>query len=231
MDVNSNKYTYTFALVMVVVVALLLSSASIGLKSYQEANIEQEKQQDILKSIGINVQRSEAPAGFEKYITEQLIIQDGKVVESETSAFNIDMAAAVAKSNVERQVPLYVADKDGEKFYIIPLRGKGLWGPIWGYISLKEDGSTVYGTTFGHKGETPGLGAEITTDAFQAQFADKQIMDGGNFVSVEVVKTGAQNNHQVDGISGGTITSVGVGNMLEDCLKPYVQYFENNKVQ
>ncbi|GGH76286.1 MAG: NADH:ubiquinone reductase (Na(+)-transporting) subunit C [Bacteroidetes bacterium] len=231
MDVNSNKYTYLFALVMVVVVALLLSGASISLKDRQDANVRQEKQQDILKSIGIMVERSEAPAEFDKFITEQVVVQNGQAVESETGAFEIDMAAAVSKPVAERQVPLYVASKNDTTFYIVPLRGKGLWGPIWGYVSLLSDGSTVYGTTFGHKGETPGLGAEITTDRFQEQFSGKQIMDGNNFVSVEVVKTGANNEHEVDGISGGTITSVGVGNMLKDCLTPYVDYFKNTNAQ
>lgn len=231
MDVNSNKYTYLFALVMVVVVALLLSGASISLKDRQDANVRQEKQQDILKSIGIMVERSEAPAEFDKFITEQVVVQNGQAVESETGAFEIDMAAAVSKPVAERQVPLYVASKNDTTFYIVPLRGKGLWGPIWGYVSLLSDGSTVYGTTFGHKGETPGLGAEITTDRFQEQFSGKQIMDGNNFVSVEVVKTGANNEHEVDGISGGTITSVGVGNMLKDCLTPYVDYLKNTNAQ
>lgn len=231
MDVNSNKYTYLFALVMVVVVALLLSGASISLKDRQDANVRQEKQQDILKSIGIMVERSEAPAEFDKFITEQVVIQNGQAVDSETGAFEIDMAAAVAASVTERQVPLYVASKNDTTFYIVPLRGKGLWGPIWGYVSLLSDGNTVYGTTFGHKGETPGLGAEITTDRFQEQFSGKQIMDGSTFVSVEVVKTGAKNEHEVDGISGGTITSVGVGNMLKDCLTPYVDYFKNTNAQ
>lgn len=227
MDVNSNKYTYTFALVMVIVVAALLSGASIALKDRQQQNILQEKQQDILKSIGINVERTDAPEEYKKYIVEELVIQNGQVVESEQSAFDIDMAFAVSKSVEERQVPLYVADVDGNTYYVVPLRGKGLWGPIWGYISLESDGSTVFGTTYGHKGETPGLGAEIVTDDFQNQFEGKEIMEGSNFVSIEVVKTGASNEHEVDGISGGTITSVGVGDMLKDCLAPYVDYFNS----
>lgn len=228
MDINSNKYTYTFALVMVFVVAALLSGASIALKDRQEANVTQEKQQDILKSIGIMVERSEAPEEFSKYIVEQLVIRNGQAVDTEGSAFDIDMAAAVKKPIEEREVPLYVADVDGSTYYVIPLRGKGLWGPIWGYISLESDGSTVFGTTYGHQGETPGLGAEIVTEDFQEQFKDKEIMENGEFVSIEVRKGDAQGDHAVNGISGGTITSVGVQTMLEDCIQPYIGYFKNN---
>lgn len=212
---------------MVILVAALLSGASILLKDRQEANVTQEKQQDILKSIGINLTRPEAAAQFGTYIKEELVIQNGQVVESDVKAFDIDMAAAVSKSADERQVPLYVAEVDGSTYYVIPLRGKGLWGPIWGYVSLEGDGNTVFGATYGHKGETPGLGAEIVTESFQGQFAGKQILDGSEFVSVEVVKGAPSGNHEVQGISGGTITSVGVQDMLKDCLASYVGYFKN----
>ncbi|KAB2807333.1 NADH:ubiquinone reductase (Na(+)-transporting) subunit C [Phaeocystidibacter luteus] len=227
MDRNSNQYTYIFALVMVVVVAALLSGASIALKDMQEANVRQEKQQNILKSIGIELTREESAAQFDNYIVEQLVIQNGQVVQSETPAFEIKMEEAVDESPEDRQVPLYIASIEGESYYVVPLRGKGLWGPIWGYVSLKEDGSTIFGTTFDHKGETPGLGAEISKDFFTNQFGGKEIMDGGEFVSIEVKKGTASGAHEVDGISGGTITSVGVQDMLADCLKPYVGYFES----
>ncbi len=227
MDVNSNKYTYVFALIMVIVVAALLSGTSIALKDRQEANVRQEKQQDILKSIGVILTRPEAEAQFDDYIKERLVIKNGASVDSEVAPFDINMADAVALSAEEREVPLYVAEKDGSTYYIVPLRGKGLWGPIWGYISLEEDGSTVYGATFGHKGETPGLGAEIATDMFQDKFQGKQIMDGGDFVSVAVIKGIPSGDYQVDGISGGTITSDGVDDMLEECLKPYIGYFQS----
>lgn len=227
MDVNSNKYTYTFAIIMVVIVAAMLSVAATSLKPFQDRNVELEKMQDILKSINVNVERDAAEGQYKEYIKEELVLKNGEVQTGAVKAFDIDMAAAVAKSTEEREVPLYIAEKDGEKFFIIPLRGKGLWGPIWGYISLKSDGSTIFGTTFGHKGETPGLGAEIVTDAFREQFLNKEIMENGEFVSIQVRKGDASGMHQVDGISGGTITSAGVGSMLQDCLKPYVNYFKN----
>jgi Na+-transporting NADH:ubiquinone oxidoreductase subunit C len=234
MDVNSNKYTYLFATIMVVLVALILSGLSLSLKEKQDANIELEKRQNILKSVGIEVERSEAKEAYNKYITQSVVIKNGAVVsEDANEAFTIDMAKAVAVGSEERKVPLYVANVDGEEFFIIPMRGKGLWGPIWGYIALKEDGNTIAGATFDHKGETPGLGAEISGTQFQEQFAGKTIMDQGNFVSITVIKPGksVKPEHEVDGISGGTITSDGLHTMLADCFKPYIGYFQSKNAQ
>jgi Na+-transporting NADH:ubiquinone oxidoreductase subunit C len=231
MDVNSNRYTYVFSVVMVIVVAAILSIAATSLKPFQQANIKLEKMQDILSSINVDVKRADAEPLFEQYITEMYVIKNGsRCEECEEGAFDIDMAKQIGLPAAQRAVPLYVADKDGERFFIIPLRGRGLWGPIWGYISLREDASTVYGATFDHKSETPGLGAEINTNAFQGQFQGKQILDGsGQFVSVAVRKGTASGNHEVDGISGGTITSDGVGDMLKDCIAPYIDFLKNKR--
>lgn len=229
MNVNSNAYTYTFATVMVVLVAVLLSGASLGLKSKQASNISQEKKQSILASIGIEVDRSESDAAFGEYIKQSLTLQRGTVVSEDASAaFDIDMAAAIKAGNMDRSVPLYVAEKEGDTYYIIPMRGKGLWGPVWGYLALESDGNTVVGATFDHKSETPGLGAEITTPMFTDQFPGKKISEAGMFKSISVVKAGTSSgDYAVDGISGGTITSNGVNDMLTDCLAPYAEYFKN----
>lgn len=229
MNVNSNAYTYSFATVMVVLVAVLLSGASLGLKSKQASNISQEKKQSILASIGIEVDRSESDAAFGEYIKQSLTLQGGTVVSEDASAaFDIDMAAAIKAGNMDREVPLYVAEKEGDTYYIIPMRGKGLWGPVWGYLALESDGNTVVGATFDHKSETPGLGAEITTPMFTDQFPGKKISEAGMFKSISVVKAGTSaGDYAVDGISGGTITSNGVNDMLTDCLAPYAEYFKN----
>jgi len=232
MDVNSNKYTYFFATIMVVLVAVLLSGLFLALKPMQDANIEQEKRQSILKSIGVEVDRSEAADAFKTYITQSLVIKNGEVVsEDANKAFTIDMAKAVKNASADREVPLYVAEKDGQTFYVLPLRGTGLWGPIWGYMAIESDGSTIAGANFDHKGETPGLGAEIANAEFQEQFTGKSIMDGASFTGITVIKPGKNVNpqHEVDGISGGTITSVGLHNMLGDCLQSYVGYFSKLK--
>lgn len=220
---------------MVVVVAVLLSSASLGLKSKQDDNIKQEKMQSILASVGVNVDRSEAQASFKNIITEVLTIKDGKEISDDRDkGFNVDMATAVKAPNNEREVPLYIAkvpnkdNEDSTRYFIIPMRGKGLWGPVWGFMSLEDDGRTVVGANFGHKSETPGLGAEIATEVFTKQFKDKKISDdAGTFKSISVVKAGTSvgDDYAVDGISGGTITSNGVHDMMEDCLEPYAKYF------
>ena len=141
MNINSNSYTYVFAIAMVIVVASLLSIAATSLKPFQEKNIELEKKSDILSSIGVIGEDPELL--FDEYITEQLVIQNGLVVSSEVTAFDIDLEEAVKESNSTRKVPLFKAQKNGDTFYVIPMRGTGLWGPIWGYVSLKACVSQV----------------------------------------------------------------------------------------
>jgi Na+-transporting NADH:ubiquinone oxidoreductase subunit C len=225
MNVNSNSYTYLFSVIMVVLVAVMLSVAALSLKPAQDANIELEKKQEILKSLGVEVSREEAGGAFDEFIKEQIVLKGGQpVANPEVPAFAISMADAVAKPSDQREGPLFIAERDGQTFYIIPVRGKGLWGPIWGYVSISSDGYTVTGATFGHKGETPGLGAEISTPVFTDQFPGKKLAVNGAYQGIAVRKGDASGDHQVDGISGGTITSVGVENMLNDCLQPYIAY-------
>ena len=185
--------------------------------------------QSILSSVGVQVDRSGAEEVYNTVIEKVLTIKGGEVVsEDRETGFSIDMATAIKSSNMDREVPLYVANKDGQTYYIVPLRGKGLWGPVWGFVSLESDGNTVVGANFGHKSETPGLGAEITTPMFTDQFPGKKISEAGMFQSISVVKKGTSNgDYAVDGISGGTITSNGVNDMLSDCLEPYAEYFKN----
>ena len=227
MDVNKNSYTFMFAAVMVVIVAAVLSYAATTLKPFQDKNVEQEKMQNILSSIGIDVTRDEAANEYPTYITKELVISENKQKDG-LVAFDIDMAKEVKKPAIERDSPLYIAEKDGKTYYIIPLRGTGLWGPIWGYVSLQEDLDTIYGAVFDHKGETPGLGAEITKEGFTEQFNGKKILDSsGNLIGIDVRKGDASGNSQVDGISGGTITSNGVEEMIIDCLQAYIPFLKN----
>ena len=235
-DRNSNKYTLIYASVLVVIVAVLLAIAAIQLGPYQEQNVKLEKMQDILSSIGVESEAKEAEKLFNQYSQEQVVLNNkGELVTSDIKAFDIDLKKEQDKikngQENEQLFPLYIFNKEGERYYIIPVRGKGLWGPIWGYIALEGDMNTVYGASFDHKGETPGLGAEINTAQFQDQFVGKTIFDkSGNFVSVRVIKGGASPNdmHGVDAISGGTVTSNGVTEMLQSTLKNYIPYFESN---
>lgn len=231
MNKESNIYTFIFATIMVVVVAVLLSFTAITLKPIQQKNIEIEKKQNILSSVNVPNTVANAEKQYENVIVKSLIVNiNGDAVEGD--AFNINLQKEMAKPVKERQLPLLKAQlDDGNTYYIIPLRGKGLWGPVWGYLSIEKDLKTIYGITFDHEAETPGLGAEISKLPFQEQFQGKLIFDeSGNFTSITVEKAVKNlNEHQVDAISGGTITSKGVESMLNDCLSEYLEYFKTIK--
>jgi len=224
---------------MVIIVAAVLSFAAITLKPFQDKNIEIEKKKDILKSVGLGLDLTGVDNKntfyeelYAKYIVETKVINSKGEEKSGVDAFNVKMKAEMAKNEEERNLPLYFANlDDGTKKVIIPLRGKGLWGPIWGYISLEGDYNTIFGTTFDHKGETPGLGADINKDWFLEPFKGKEIFEGEELVSITIVKGGAApgDKHGVDAISGGTITSKGLEDMLRDNLKSYKSYFKNQK--
>jgi len=248
---ESQGFTFLFSVIMVVIVATVLSLAALGLKGPQEENMKQEKMQNILGSIQVESTREEAGAKFDQYITKRLTLNvKGEVTSEvagpvkslstdgkegfESDAFNIDVKKQYrdkTMSDDERKYPLFVCEKDGATYYVVPLVGTGLWGPNWGFLALESDMNTVYGATFDHKTETPGLGAEINQGWFESPFVGDQIFDeNGTFVSIDVVKGGAapEDKHGVDAITGGTITSNGVSNMLENTLKVYVPYFKKN---
>ncbi|MBK8806656.1 MAG: NADH:ubiquinone reductase (Na(+)-transporting) subunit C [Bacteroidales bacterium] len=226
---RSNTYIIVYSVVMVVFVAAVLSIASFSLQDKQQENVEIEKIQDMLMSINVIATTGDAKILFEKYIKQQLVINTkGEIVEGK-KPFALDLKKEYAEKPDNRNLPLYIAQKNDSIFYIIPLRGKGLWGPIWGYVSLLSDKSTVYGATFDHKSETPGLGAEINKPFFEKQFIGKMIYDSEKkFKSVNVIKGGAPQGdvHGVDAISGGTITSVGVDAMIDTCIIGYDNYLK-----
>lgn len=233
MNRNGNTYTFIYASVMVIIVAAILSYTAISLKPYQLRNVEIEKKQNILSSVNIVVPAVEAEAIYAEKITRAYLV-NSKGDEIQGDAFTVDLRVEHLKPLEARSLPVYEANfgDDGIK-YVIPLRGTGLWGPIWGYVALNNDFNTIYGATFDHQGETPGLGAEISTVAFREDFKGKTIFDEqGKFVSLTVAKTGenAPAKHKVDGISGGTITSKGLQQMLFDDLSAYVEFFNKKKI-
>jgi Na+-transporting NADH:ubiquinone oxidoreductase subunit C len=225
-DKNSSAFTFGFAFALVVVVGALLASISMGLKDRQNKNQSDKKRMDILGAIGVEATRENASAKFEEYVKESIIIS-GKD-KSTAQAFDIDIKKEFRDNSIaenDRNLPLYICEKDGEKFYVIPMVGKGLWGPIWGYLALKSDKQTVYGVKFDHKGETPGLGAEIKTTLFQKQYIGEKVNQ-----PIIVVKDGSNNgnsDYKVDAITGGTITSKGVEEMFVRTAKKYSEYFQS----
>jgi Na+-transporting NADH:ubiquinone oxidoreductase subunit C len=224
----SNTYIFVFSIIMVIVVALLLSLAAMQLKPFQDKNIEVEKKQNILASIHIKSTVKDAVDLYAKYITDSYVLNNKGEKQDGIDAFSVELKNEVSKPVSRRLLPVFVGTLDDQtKAYIIPLRGKGLWGPIWGYISLRPDMNTIYGTIFDHQGETPGLGAEISTEWFQSPFVGKTLFsDSTEFVSIKVIKGGAKKDdpHAVDAISGGTITSKSLEAMLDSCLVPYKSY-------
>ena len=239
MDVNKNSYTFGFAAIMVIVVAVILAGTSIILKDAQDNNVELEKKQNILRSVGVNVNRDQAAIEYPIYIKEELVLNHLGEIINNLSAFDVELSKEVKKSIVEDDqnipleertslLPLYISEVEVETKYIIPLRGKGLWGPIWGFISFNDDLNTVFAAVFDHEKETPGLGAEINTPEFQIPFTGKTILEEGKLASITVQKGGSNGDiHKVDAISGGTITSDGVTDMIEERLERYITYFES----
>lgn len=229
----SNRYIFIFSTVMVVAVATLLSLAATLLQPAQERNLEIEKKKNMLESIGVQATRENTVELYSNFITESFVLNSkGEPVEG-VDAFTVVLRNEQKKPLEEQYLPVFRATPDdGEKVIILPVEGKGLWGPIYGYVSLRSDLNTIYGVNFDHKGETPGLGAEINTTQFESMFTGRKLFDNESFISVQVHKGGADQSdiHGVDAISGGTITSKGLENMLYDCLKKYNDYLLKNRI-
>ena len=232
MNRNGNTYTVLYAAIMVILVAAILASVSMSLKKRQVRNTEIEKKQSILASVNIPSTTADAEKLYAEYIVNQFVVNTkGEKIDGD--AFNVDLKKERAKKNHDDMLlPVFECKTDDGVKYIFPVRGTGLWGPIWGYIALNNDMNTIYGAKFDHQGETPGLGAEIATKAFQDQFKGKTLFDNsGKLVSITVAKVGqeAPPEHKVDGISGGTITSKGLQNMLSTDFSYYEEFLKKNK--
>ena len=237
MNRDSNAYTFGFAAAMVVVVASVLAFTASSLKDLQQENVRKEKMQNILATIGIEIDRDGAEVLFNEYITSQLALRnDGTVDESVDPFSGIKLALELKKEPIQQRFPLYLADVEGASYYIIPLRGAGLWDAIWGYIALESDRNTIKGAVFDHKAETAGLGAEITQQWFMDRFVGEKVFDNdGKLVGISVSKTNNdpkdldKNDHEVDAISGATITGDGVSDMIIERLTHYQPYLEQTQ--
>ena len=242
---DSNLYTIIFAIIMVVIVGSVLAFFATSLKPNIDENKLIEKQQNILYAMGVN-ENDEANANFvstaiagqefKKYIKKQLIIQGDKVTEDE-NAYLIDVKKeqSLAKECKTRKLPLFVGEKNGKTFYVAPIYGKGLWDAIWGYVSLDEN-MVIQGAYFDHKGETPGLGANIKQRYFMDDFIGEHLLsEDGEFKGVKVAKGNndpkneEKTDYEVDAIAGATITGDGVTAMIKSDLKLYVPYFQSLK--
>ena len=214
-DTNSNAYIILYSTVMVVIVATLLALAALGLQKRQYENELNEKKQAILGSLAAQGE------SYDEFIDAYVVDKNGARIDGEdVFALLNDLPGAYAAG----KFPVFEA-RDGR--VVVPVTGMGLWGPIWGYVALEKDMNTVAGVIMAHKGETPGLGAEISTAKYQANFVGKTIFEGDKFVSVTLRKGGAKDPaHEVDAISGGTKTSDGVTAMLYNSLANYLPLLE-----
>ncbi len=243
---DKNLYTIIFAIVMVVVVGSLLAFTAQSLKGTISKNKRLEKEQNILYAMGVNDNNESSaifiPADkvgdyFTKYITKQVVIKNGTATENK-DAYLIDIKKEIATTKdhpSDRRLPLFIGTKDGKTFYIAPVYGKGLWDSIWGYIAMDEN-MVVQGVYFDHKGETPGLGANIKERFFMDDFAGEHLLNSSDqFEGITVSKTNAdptnkdKTDNEVDAIAGATITSNGVTAMLKNDLRLYVPYFKTLK--
>lgn len=228
MNRESNSYTLGYASIVVILVAVALAFISQVLRPQQAKNEAIDKMQQILGSLNVTTTSANAETEYKKLIIDSYVVNI-KGEKAEGDAFVTEPAEELNKPEPERKYPVYEAMIDGKKKYILSMRGTGLWGPIWGFIALNNDKNTVYGASFGHSGETPGLGAEIDKPVFGKKFIGKKFFDNeGNFVSIAIVKPGktVQGKDYVDGISGGTITSQGVDAMLSNSIGAYNEFLK-----
>ncbi len=221
-NVNSNAYIIIYSVVMVVIVAVLLAVTSLSLQERQGENMLNEKKQQIVKALG----EDPVVASYADVVAEaSMLNKEGQKIEGKTDA---DIFAALGDLTASFEKGEFPIFKAANGCVVIPVYGAGLWGPIWGYIALEPDMNTVKGIVMDHSGETPGLGAEITTAKVQDMFKGKTIFEGAEFVSVSMRKGGATNNHEVDAISGGTKTCDGVNAMLKVGIEGYLPYLNAN---
>ena len=245
-NTEKNSYTILFAIGMVLVVGSLLAFLAMTLKPTITENERLEKQQNILYAMGINnnegpgsvdfIPTTEVTDVFNKYITRQLVIQ-GDDVQEDPEAYLIDIKKEGDKAknpSYTRKLPLFVGEKDGKTIYVVPMRGKGLWDAIWGYIALDKN-MVVQGVFFDHKGETPGLGANIKERFFMDDFEGEELLNDGNFEGIKVAKGNSdplnkiKDDNEVDAIAGSTITGDGVTAMIKKDLRMYLPYFKRLK--
>ena len=247
-NTESNKYTLLFAIGMVIIVGSLLAFTASSLKPNIIENERMEKQQNILYAMGVNengandivfISTDKVAEEFSKYISKQLVVDtSGNAVEND-KAYLIDVKKeqAKAKNGQARALPLFVGEKEGQTFYVAPIRGKGLWDAIWGYIAMDEN-MVIQGAYFDHKGETPGLGANIKQRYFMDDFyGEKLLTDAGEFKGITVAKGNndpknlIKDDYEVDALAGATITGDGVTAMIKSDLKLYLPFFKNLKNQ
>ena len=231
MNTNSNTYTVIYSIILVVVVAAVLAFAAMFLKPTQEANVKKDTISQILTAA--TIEGEDILGTYQQEIEAAILVDiDGNKV----GELNVEDCEVYGTSELKRQIaaeqkslPVYIF-KNGVT--VVPCYGAGLWGPIWGYIGFEGDLKTIKAVCFGHKGETPGLGAKIADEpSFAAGFAGKQVGTGNILFEVAKPANRQTENNGVDAISGATITCQALGKTLNQWFGFYQNYLTKNGIK
>lgn len=231
LNTNSNSYIIAYSCVMVVVVAFLLAFVSSALKPTQDVNVALDKKKQILAALNIrNLSNEQSSEEYAKVINADAVIDEqGNVTNPGTKGGEKAGFLLNSADYKSGRLAIYDCTVEGKRKFVVPVYGMGLWGPIWGYIAVNEDGNTVYGAYFNHEGETAGLGSEIKdSKAWQDLFKGKTIYgaDGKPVLCVKKTSEIKDRSCEVDGVTGATLTSVGVSNMLQEGFAKYRNYLK-----
>jgi Na+-transporting NADH:ubiquinone oxidoreductase subunit C len=245
---ESNGYIITFSIILTVVLGLLLSGTSQVLAPIQKKAVELDTKKQILGAVMdpaalAEFKPEEVLTYYNNRISSMVVDIEGNEVETGQDgnpivAENVNVAKNYKLAPEDRLYPVFMYHEEGNpeaiESYILPVYGAGLWDEIWGFVALQTDVDTIEGVTFSHKGETPGLGARITSLDVQMRYQGKEIYDEeGNLQAVAMQKGEGKDysgeKHKVDGLSGATITAVGVNNMLRNYLNYYQAFLEKQK--
>lgn len=242
---RSNAYIFTYILILTLVSGVLLSFVSEMLKDRQKANIAFEKKKFILTTVMGQekidaMQDNQISETYDKLVKTYVVNFEGKKLDN-VATETIDVAKEYKLEPSQRRLPVYEilseTDPNKSEYFVLPIFGFGLWDNIWGYLALQGDLNTIKGVVFDHKGETPGLGARITTPEIQSRYTGKKIFDeSGKLISIKMMKgengggdksiqAFQDNEHQVDGMSGATLTGNGINNMFDSYLNCYQSFF------
>ncbi len=233
LNTNSNVYTIVYSAIMVIIVAFLLAFVYQSLKERQDANVALDKKKQILYSLNIRgLSDEDAAARYKEVVLSDGIVEGDQLPAVADAADNESTGFKLGSADYkEGKLAIFTCKVDGAMKYVVPVYGMGLWGPISGYIALDSDCETVYGAYFNHDSETAGLGAEIKdSQAWQEKFIGKKLFaEGTDGIALSVEKNVTDPSTQVDAVTGATLTSNGVRDMLKECLGKYVDFFKSQK--
>lgn len=235
---RSNTYVIIFSVILTIVLGGLLSLTSVGLKPLQDKQVELDTKKKILGAVitlDENLKPDEILKMYDERVQSILVDVNGnEIKDAGITAEKVDIGKNHKIAPEDRKFPVFkYSNEKGElEAYILPMFGAGLWDWISGYVALDKDLNTVRGVAFDHKGETPGLGARITEEGVKSRYKGKTIFEGSELVSVKMVKgegNSGLNEHQVDGMSGATMTAKGVNAMLNSYLGFYQSFIDKNR--